>query len=185
MRSFFTILEKYATKRICLVGVFLIVLFNIILFYNSSQLLAGKAVDEKSILDLKFSYSPEFAYTFFENLDEEGRNTYTLSEIFIDFPYAIIYGFTYAFMILILLKTNQLKKLIFLSFVPFLISWFDILENTGIVAMLLKYPEKMENICNITATFTTLKWIFAIITFLIIVLNLIYLTISKAFLNQD
>lgn len=185
MRSFFIILEKYATKRNCFIGIILIVLFNLILFYNSNQLLSDNLFVEKSILDLKFSYSPEFAYTFFENLGEEGRNTYKLSEIFIDSPYAVIYGFTYAFMILILLKINRLKKLIYLSFVPLLISWFDILENSGIVAMLLKYPEKLENICNITATFTTLKWIFAIITFLIIVLNLIYLTISKAFLKQD
>lgn len=183
MKSILGILEKYATTKNVVAGILLIVVFNSILFSKFSELLSDTEITEKSILDLKFFYTTAVAYTFFEALGEEGRNTYKLAEIFIDFPYALIYGFTYGFIILMLLKINQLKKLFYLSLVPFLISWFDILENSGIVAMLVKYPTKLETICNFTATFTALKWVFAVITLLIIVINLIYLIISTLFLK--
>lgn len=179
MKSFIYFLTTYTTKRNITIGIILIVIFNVMLLPKFPKLVSTKKVAVKSILDLKFSYTADTVYTIFEDLGEIGRNAYQSSEIIIDFPYAIIYGFTYAFLILFLLKINKLYKLYYLSLVPFFISWFDILENTGILIMLSKYPTKLETICNLTSTFTSLKWVFAGFTFLIIFSNILKLVISK------
>jgi len=43
---------------------------------------------------------------------------------------------------------------------PFVILVFDLLENFGIVAMLLNYPERLERLATATSLATSLKWIF-------------------------
>ncbi len=180
MQFFYNFLNKYATKRNISIGLFLIVVFNILLLSKFSEIVTTKNETIKSILDLEFSYTTNEAYLIFENLGKHGRNYYKLSELLIDIPYAITYGFTYAFIIILLLKTNNLQKNYYLSLTPFLITWFDILENTGIIIMLSKYPLILNEVCIITSTFTSLKWIFAMVTFSIFVINIVKLNI----LNQ-
>lgn len=180
----FNYLNKYATKKNILIGILLIIVFNIFLLPKFSELFLNTKIDIKSILDIKFSYSTTIAYTLFKNLNENGRVAYKLSELFVDIPYAIIYGFTYAFIVVFLLKRNKIKNLNYLVLAPLIISLFDVLENTGIIIMLTKYPEKLSNICNLTSIFTSLKWIFAIVTFIIILVNMGYLLISKLFIKK-
>jgi len=178
-------LNKYTSKKNILIGIFLIIIFNVLLLPKFSELFLSTKIAIKSILDIKFSYTTAIAYTLFENLGKEGRNAYKLSELFVDIPYAIIYGFTYAFIIIFLLKLNKIKRLNFLILTPLLISFFDILENTGIIVMLTKYPVKLDTLCNLTSIFTSLKWIFAIITFIIVLVNFGYLLISKFVLKKQ
>ena len=47
------------------------------------------------------------------------------------------------------------------------------------IFLISKYPTKLNVICFLTATFTSLKWIFAIITLSIVLINLLYLLSSK------
>jgi hypothetical protein len=177
-------LNKYASKKNILIGILLIIVFNIFLLPKFSELFLNTKIDIKAILDIKFSYATTVAYSLFENLGESGRNAYKLSELFIDIPYAIIYGFTYAFVIIFLLNKNKIKKLNYLILAPLFISSFDILENTGIIIMLIKYPVKLDILCRLTSIFTSLKWIFASITFIIILVNLFYLFIFKLFIKK-
>lgn len=179
MSSFFNFLTLHATKKNITIGILLILFFNLVLLPEFPKLFLENNTEINSILDLKFSYAVNQAYHILETLGENGRNAYKLNILFIDMPYALTYGFVYAFIILMLLKTTTLKKLNYLYLIPFFISWFDILENSGIVLMLQKYPIKLDNICNVTSIFTSLKWIFATITFLIIVTLLINLIYSK------
>jgi len=182
MVVFFNFLKLYATKRNIIIGILLIVLFNVLLLPEFSKLFFKCSIDINSILDLKFSYTITEAYFLIENLRENGRNTYKLTLLLIDFPYALMYGFVYAFIIIKLLNRTTLKRFYYLSVAPFLISWFDVLENSGIILMLSKYPTKLNVICNLTSIFTSLKWIFAAITFLIIIslfINLMYLKALK------
>ncbi|NOR27374.1 MAG: hypothetical protein GQ540_02480 [Lutibacter sp.] len=177
MVAFFNFLTVHATKRNIRIGVLLILLFNILLLPEFSKLFSENNIKINAILDLKFSYTINEAYLLIENLGENGRNTYKYKTLFIDFPYALMYSFVYAFIIIMLLNTTTLKRINYVCLAPFFISWFDVLENSGIILMLLKYPTKLTAICNLTSIFTSLKWIFAAITFLIIVtlfINLIY-----------
>jgi hypothetical protein len=181
----FNSLNKYASKKNILIGILLILVFNIFLLPKFSELFLGTKIDIKEILDIKFSYTTTDAYSLFENLGESGRNAYQLSEFFIDIPYAIIYGFTYTLVIFFLLKRNKIKKLNYLILAPLFISIFDVLENTGIIIMLTKYPIKLDTLCHLTSIFTSLKWIFAIITFIIVLVNLSYLFIFKLFIKKN
>ena len=184
MNLLYSILNKYTSKKNILIGILSIITFNVFLLPKFSELFLNTKIDIKSILDVKFSYTTTIAYTLFENLGVEGREAYKLSELFVDIPYAIIYGFTYAFLIIFLLKINKITTLNYLILAPLLIGFFDILENIGIVIMLTKYPIKLVGICNLTSIFTSLKWIFAIITFIIVLINLGYLLASKVFIKK-
>ncbi len=169
MTALFHLLEKYANKKNIFIGVVIIILFNVVFLPMFPKLFTNQEIPLESILDLKFSYSSETSYQIFSNLGNEGRKIYRLSEIIVDTPYAVIYGFIYALIIFILLKNNKLNGFIYLSIVPFLISFFDVLENTGVIIMISNYPKKLETINNLASLFTSLKWIFAGITFLIII----------------
>jgi len=180
MAAFFNFLTVHATKRNIIIGVLLIIIFNVLLLPKFPKLFSESNTEINAILDLKFSYTINEAYLLIENLGENGRNTYKLITLFIDFPYALMYGFVYAFIIIMLLNTTTLKRLNYICLAPFFISWFDVLENSGIILILLKYPTKLTAICNLTSIFTSLKWIFATITFLIIVTLFINLIYSKS-----
>ncbi len=179
MRLFFITLEKYATGKIIASGLILVLFFNLILFPFFFNFFNIQHFSIKNILDLKYSYTINEAYELFNKMGENGRNIYRLAEIFIDIPYLLIYSIVYSLMIIALLKNNKLTNLYFLSFAPLLIGFFDILENLGIVVMLTKYPIKLDNVCNLTAIFTSLKWNFAVATFLIILLSGLYLIFTK------
>ncbi|MDD3722838.1 MAG: hypothetical protein PHW92_10220 [Lutibacter sp.] len=179
MRLFFNTLEKYATGKIIAAGLILVLIFNLILFPFLFNFFNIQHLSIKNILDLKYSYTINEAYELFNKLGENGRNIYRLAEIFIDIPYLLIYSIVYSLMIIALLKSNKLTNLYFLTFAPILIGFFDILENLGIVVMLTKYPIKLNHVCNLTAIFTSLKWNFAVATFLIILLSGLYLIFTK------
>jgi len=176
LHSLFKIINKYGSKKNIIFGIFIIIVFNVILFPKFAELFLGVKIDIKSILDVKFSYTTTMAYTLFNHLGKDGRNAYKLSELLIDIPYAIIYGFVYTFILNSFKKLKNYKALIL---VPLLISFFDLLENSGIIFMLTKYPIKLAIICNLTSIFTSLKWIFAIVTFVLISTNLVWLIIAK------
>lgn len=176
-----TFFNKYGTKKNIVIGVLLIFIFNVVLFPKFTELFLGTKIAITSILDIKCSYTTATAYALFSNLGKEGRYAYKISELFIDIPYAIIYGLTYTF---ILNSFNKMKNYKYLIFIPLFISFFDLLENTGIIVMLTKYPTKLATICNLTSIFTSLKWIFAIITLALFLTNLGYLLISKVFLKK-
>ena len=183
MHSLVNFLEKYANKKTIFIGIVFVILFNVVFLPKFPKLFTDNEMPIEYILDLKFHYSSEMAYNIISELGNEGRKIYKLSEILIDIPYAIIYGFTYAFIVIILLKTNKLYKLRYLSIIPLLISFFDILENTGIIIMISNYPENLEIIGNVTPFFTSLKWIFAGITFLMIIGLLIHYVLFRVSLR--
>lgn len=179
MTSLINFLEKHTNKKTIFIGIILVILFNVVFLPGFYKLLTDTEIPIEYILDLKFNYSPKTAYNIIFELGKEGRNAYKLSEILIDTPYALIYGFTYAFIIISILKINKLHKLKYLSITPLLISLFDILENTGIIIMISNYPKKLETINNFTSSFTSLKWFFAGITFLMIISLLIHFALIK------
>jgi len=153
-------LEKTATLKIIIFGLLIIVLFNIVLLPMFPKLFQVE-IDIAKVLDLQFSYKPEFVYAFFTELGEEGRNAYLLSEVFVDFPYLIIYTFLYILLLIRLLSISKIKSKKWILYLPFLVGLFDALENIGIVQLLTSYPNQLPNLVIITSVFTTLKWIFA------------------------
>ncbi len=167
-------LEKYSTNKNIVAGIVFIIFINTIAFPLFPPLFMGISVPLDKILDLHFGFTPDYSYHILTSLQDDGRLSYILSTLLIDTPYAFIYGFIYAFILIMLLKTNNLWKYKALVYIPFAISFSDLLENTGIITLLFYYPEKMEFISNLTSFFNQSKWSFALIMFIITIANLIY-----------
>jgi len=167
LKLFVNYLIKQSSLKKVILGIIIILIFNIILFPFFPKLFHVASFPTSWILDLRFSYTSDILYTIFDNLGIEGRKVYQLSEIFVDFPYAVFYGFVYSFMIVLLLKKTNLTTNSYLILIPFGISFFDILENIGLVSLLYSYPKKLTYLVNITSLTTSCKWIFAILTVII------------------
>lgn len=173
-------LEKHATKKNIITGLIFIAFVNIIAFPLFPKLLIGREIPIENNLDLQFGFTSDFAYSLLSNLQEDGRKAYKLSTLFIDIPYALIYGFIYSFILIVLLKKNKLRKYKELVLIPFGISIFDLLENTGILTLLASFTVKMEGVVAFTSFANQTKWCFAGFTALSTIILLIkYFIIKK------
>ncbi len=155
--------------RNIIIGIAIILMVNFVFFPLS--------VNTEYILDTHFGFPAYEVKRIFSALGVEGRKQYLLATIFIDIPYAIVYGFTLMFII-----ARFSKNKTSLILLPLFISFFDLLENTGIILLLTSYPHIDNDIVVFTSVANALKWIFAIITGV----TLLLLLLSKLpyFLNQ-
>ena len=160
-------LSKIAKFWHILFGFSLIIIFNLILLPIVPKML-GAILSVENILDLHFSYSSQEVYLIFEKIGKKARTVYLLFEIIVDLPYILIYSFTYSLIIVRLLTINKIQNNHIVLYIPILLGLLDILENIGIVNLLYFYPEQFPRIVMLTSVFTSLKWIFAFFTFIVI-----------------
>jgi hypothetical protein len=77
----------------------------------------------------------------------------------------MIYGVVYAIILIFIIKKKMYSgRLRYLILLPFLISLFDLVENTGIIYLVSTYPESNDMVVSIASFANQLKWIFAGIT---------------------
>lgn len=123
-------------------------------------------------LDLMFSYSPEQAYKIIEAYGPEVRHDYVISALTLDVAYPLTYSFMFAIWLTLLLKTDN-RMTCTIRMLPFAVLLFDLLENSGIVLMLINYPQRLEFAATATSIATSLKWVFAsVVIILTLVLSL-------------
>lgn len=166
-------LQAKSTITNIVIGIGIILFFNLILFPFLPKLIADTSFSVKNILDVRFSYSPGLVYSVFTELGSDGRRIYLLSEVLFDLPYAVLYGFIYAILIIKLYENSKNYAVKYLFLFPFGISLFDILENTGIILMLKTFPDINDKLVFYTSAFTSIKWIFAIIVAAIVLTGII------------
>jgi hypothetical protein len=125
---------------------------------------------------MPFGYSSEYVMKLLFTLGVEGRHAYLFHQIPLDLIFPFIFAYGNCLLIGYLLnKINSLNgKLIYLSLLPVFASWFDYLENIGVMTMLLKYPNVSEFVIQITDFFSVTKSllmnIFFVVLFAILVL---------------
>jgi len=134
---------------ICLYLVFVLVLF---------PALGGDS--DVAPLDLMFSYSPEQAYKLIEAYGPQVRHDYIISALTLDVAYPLTYSFMFAVWLTLLLKTGS-RMTCAIRMLPFAVLLLDLLENSGIVVMLINYPQRLDMLATATSIATSLKWIFA------------------------
>jgi len=115
-------------------------------------------------IDLAFTYTVNEVYAWIEAYGEDGRHAYMVGEMTIDIIYPIIY--TALFIGILGYMTSykedpRLYGIRWLVITPLAIWFFDLLENTGIVLMLYRFPEQLNNVAVLTSFATTMKWSFA------------------------
>jgi len=111
-------------------------------------------------LDLMFSYSPGQAYDLIESYDPDVRHSYAISAMTLDVAYPLTYSLLFSVWLTLLLKSNSRRACV-IRMLPFVILIFDLLENSGIVMMLVSYPQRLDMLATATSLVTSLKWVTA------------------------
>lgn len=124
------------------------------------------------LLDLRFWYRPIDVFYLLSQLGANGRDAYRFFTIFIDMLYPLVYGFWFYLSLAFLLKKifQNNSKLLGLRFIPFAIVLSDYVENLNILYLLNTFPKINEASAIIGAIASFLKWIFVILTILIIII---------------
>ncbi|MFN3850010.1 MAG: hypothetical protein ACK4NY_11300 [Spirosomataceae bacterium] len=152
------------------------IISGVVLPYFQKQFDPGLS---RGLMDLSFGFTPEKGYEIIESYGEEGRKVYLFVESFIDVIYPIIYSTAFVLLLSFLIKKNDWKSYFYINLIPYGSLVFDLLENLGIVIMLKSFPERANFWANLASNSGLLKWLFAGITLLLVLINLIMWGIKK------
>lgn len=164
--------------------VILMIAESLMMFYImplAAGIMAFAANNSVLPLDLMFFYNPEQAFEMMDKYGEAGRSVYLRIELTADIIYPTIYTLFFGLLISWLFQRafkpdHQMQKW---NVMPVGAWIFDILENSGIVSMLLMYPSKPDVLAWITMLFGSLKWAFFLIT-----MGLVLVGLVKAAMNR-
>ncbi|MGS2721701.1 hypothetical protein [Paraglaciecola aestuariivivens] len=122
-------------------------------------------------LDLRFWYNHEILYSLFIGYGETLRFRYIVGLISADLAYPIFYGTLLALLIAWLIKNLPHYQPSYVIFLPFMVVFFDLFENTLLIYLLLEYPVKHLFVADLAGFVTATKWSgFACISVLILAL---------------
>ena len=132
-------------------------------------------------LDLMFFYTPAQAFEMMDKYGEAGRSIYLRIELTADIVYPIIYTLFFGLLLSWLFQRafkpdSQVQKW---NVMPVGAWLFDMLENVGIVSMLMMYPSQPAIMAWLTMLFGALKWGFFVIT-----MGLVLMALVRAALNR-
>jgi hypothetical protein len=116
--------------------------------------------DKNVVLDLRFGFSVEKAYQVLSSYSASGRNIYLFTEIIIDTLYIAVYTVAFSFLLSLFFQKSFSNNHYFHRFniFPFLLGISDLVENFGIVAMLIKFPEKLIWAAKLASAASLTKW---------------------------
>jgi hypothetical protein len=122
-----------------------------------------------------FFYTPEEAFAMIDKYGEAGRSIYWKIELTADIIYPITYTLFFGLLMSWLFQrgfksNHQIQKW---NVMPVGGWFFDMLENVGIVSMLSMYPAKPAFLAWLTMIFGSLKWAFAAVSIVLILIGLI------------
>ena len=117
-------------------------------------------------LDLMFFYTPDQAFAMIEKYGEAGRDLYMKIELTADIIYPIIYTLFYGLLLSWLFQRGfkSDSKMQKYNVMPVGAWFFDMLENVGIVSMLVMYPSQPAVMAWLTMIFGSIKWAFFLVT---------------------
>ena len=126
-------------------------------------------------LDLQFAYTPQMAYESISSYSDVIRKKYIIGELTVDIIYPFFYTLFLSFSIFLIYRNKKDRNSLAIQFalVPYIILVSDLLENTGIVTMLFKYPQELISVAWGTSYFSTLKWVTVAFCFLLIIVGLL------------
>lgn len=126
-------------------------------------------------LDLQFAYTPKMAYESMSSYSDVIKKKYIIGAMTVDIVYPIFYTLFLSFSIFLIYRHKKDNNALAIQFalVPYIILVSDLLENTGIVTMLAKYPQELISIAWGTSYFSTLKWVTVAFSLLLIVIGLL------------
>ena len=146
------VIQKISLKWTIVFTILFIVFFILINFSGIGVAGLLKITGGPNILDFEFGYNRNEAYQMLTALRNEGRSFYLTRILPIDFIFPLSYMLLYFGWIAFLIKHihgicnncsfvkhNRIYK--YLLFIPILATFFDFIENIGIISMLINYPD--------------------------------------------
>jgi hypothetical protein len=133
------------------------------------------------ILDLQFGYNPERVKEIVSMYTGEAKEAYIFNCAVVDGIYPVVYMFFFAIIFSLVFykwKINPWFK--YMNLFSFIILVFDYLENYHIVKMLKTYPENIDNLAVNCSAITLLKWVFAGIALLMILVGILQNLLRKS-----
>lgn len=126
-------------------------------------------------LDLMIGATPEKIFGMIEQYGEFGRPFYRNVELTVDIVYPIVYLFFFGLLISWLFQrgfasTSAIRKY---NILPLGAWFFDLLENIVIVILVSIFPSQPVGLAWILVLFTTVKWLFAGASILLILVGLV------------
>lgn len=130
---------------------------------------------------LPFGYNEGYAMKLLHTLGSEGRRVYLHQQILIDLFFPFLFAFGNCLLTGFLLKKlNYLKGgFIYLCLIPVFASWFDYLENIGVMAMLLRFPDISVTLIQVSSFFSVAKSLLITIFFVVLMVLLILISIKS------
>ena len=171
----YSLINRLTTKTNIIAGLVFILIINLLVF---PVLFGAYNIDIKSIFDVQFGFDTVFVQNLLDNLGAKGRYGYMIATLLVDTPYAVIYGFVYAVLINKILVRGK-QKMRFFVYLPFVISFFDVLENAFTINFLLEYPHITSEFVPVASVANRLKWTFAVLAILVFFVSLIILMYKK------
>jgi hypothetical protein len=134
--------------------------------------------------ELLFVYTPDELYSSFERYGEQGRVVYALGTATIDMVFPLASALFQGIVITMLTRRVFPSKPGWerLNLVPSGAALLDILENLGLLTLLLSYPGRLTGLAAIIAVVTVLKWTMVGLSFLtivVLVLGMVYRVLSR------
>jgi flagellar biogenesis protein FliO len=155
------------------------VVYSLMLFITIPEV--HKYSNGLKILDLMpLGYQFEDVGLLFKNLGVEGRNAYLYYQLPVDFLFLLLYSTCFCAVFCYLIKKlgKQNSRLIYISLLPLVLGLSDLAENTGILILLRRYPEIHKTTVFISNTFSILKSVTMVFTFLALLFVLISVFVS-------
>ncbi len=160
--------NRLATGRTILILLALFVFFNAVIMP-----MVGAKIQEYSggigPFDLQLAYTPEQAFTMLKAYGEQGRPFYALVDLTLDVIYPVVTFLLFGALLTFLLRRGfpnnaTMQKLALLPLGTILM---DYLENICVVTMLMTFPNPSTLVAQLSSLFTTSKWIFVGLTFVV------------------
>ncbi len=126
-------------------------------------------------LDLMVFATPEKIFDMIRKYGQYGRPFYRNVELTVDIVYPIVYLFFFGLLISWLFQRgfapgSSIRKF---NIMPLGAWFFDLLENICIVILVSVYPSQPVILAWLLVIFTTVKWLFAGLSILLILIGLI------------
>ncbi len=178
IKKLLTLIKKHATGVKVLVWFLLAqVIYLTMLLVTIPKVLIHAG--EMKLLDMMpAGYDVEYVKLLFESLGEEGRAAYLFRQIPLDLIYPALFAISFSLLLAFILKkvtTKECSPVFYLCLLPVAAGFFDYLENSGIISMLVTYPDFSFYVAKTTSVFSILKSAFTTLYFIVLLGSLLVL----------
>lgn len=170
MKALSLFLDRMANWKLLLVIFAVYVVFPSYLFKNAETKMNALSGKTLGVIDLTIGFTPERTLQMVEAYGPEARAYYASVETTIDVVYPLVYSVLFGIILSLLYRRKPYKPFAFVNLLPFVVLFFDYLENLTIVHLLNSYPEQSMSVATLCELFKLLKWL----SFFVVILLVIY-----------